>query len=41
MVFEMATLRPQANLEQRLILYSPLPDEDTPAKLAALLAADS
>jgi transcriptional regulator with XRE-family HTH domain len=39
MVFEMATLRPQANLEQRLVLYSPLPNEDTPAKLARLLAA--
>jgi transcriptional regulator with XRE-family HTH domain len=39
MVFEMATLRPQSNLEQRLILYTPLDEDNTRAKLAALLAA--
>jgi transcriptional regulator with XRE-family HTH domain len=38
LVFEHAVFSPQDAREQRLILYSPLPDEDTPAKLAALLA---
>jgi hypothetical protein len=28
---------PSEHSEQRLVLYSPLPDNDTPAKLAALL----
>jgi transcriptional regulator with XRE-family HTH domain len=39
LVFEHAVLRPQSNPEQRLILFSPLPEDDTPAKLAELLAA--
>jgi hypothetical protein len=37
LVFEHAVLRPQSNPEQRLILFSPLPEDDTPAKLAELL----
>jgi transcriptional regulator with XRE-family HTH domain len=37
MVFEHAVFNPQEAPEQRLILYSPLPDHDTPAKLAQLL----
>jgi hypothetical protein len=37
MVFEHAIFNPQESPEQRLVLYSPLPDEDTPAKLAELL----
>jgi transcriptional regulator with XRE-family HTH domain len=38
LVFEHAVLVPQEAPEQRLALYSPLPEADTPAKLAALLA---
>ena len=38
LVFEHAVFNPQEAPEQRLILYSPLPEDDTPAKLAALLA---
>jgi transcriptional regulator with XRE-family HTH domain len=38
LVFEHAVFHPQEAPEQRLILYSPMPDEDTPAKLAQLLA---
>ncbi len=37
MLFEHAVFNPQESPEQRLILYSPLPDEETPAKLALLL----
>jgi transcriptional regulator with XRE-family HTH domain len=37
LVFEHAVFHPTESPEQRLILYSPLPDEDTPAKLARLL----
>jgi transcriptional regulator with XRE-family HTH domain len=37
LVFEHAVFNPQEAPEQRLILYSPMPDEDTPAKLAQLL----
>lgn len=37
MVFEHAVFNPQESPDQRLILYSPLPDEQTPAKLARLL----
>jgi hypothetical protein len=37
MLFEHAVFNPQETPEQRMILYSPLPDEDTPAKLARLL----
>jgi transcriptional regulator with XRE-family HTH domain len=37
LVFEHAVFNPTQWPEQRLVLYSPLPDEDTPAKLAALL----
>jgi len=39
MLFEHAVFHPQESPEQRMILYSPLPDEDTPAKLATLLGA--
>ncbi len=39
LVFEHAIFRPGDSLEQRLALFSPLPEEDTPAKLAHLLAA--
>jgi transcriptional regulator with XRE-family HTH domain len=35
--FSHAVFHPAEVSEQRLILYSPLPDHDTPAKLAALL----
>ena len=37
MVFEHAVFNPEESPEQRLILYSSLPDEDTPGKLARLL----
>jgi transcriptional regulator with XRE-family HTH domain len=40
LAFEHAVLNPVAAPDQRLILYSPLPDHDTPAKLAGLLAGD-
>ena len=36
--FEHAVFNPQESPEQRLILMSPLPEEDTPAKLTRLLA---
>ena len=39
MLFEHAVFHPQENPEQRMILYSPLQDEDTPAKLATLLGS--
>jgi len=37
LVFEHAVFRPAGAPEQRLALFSPLPDDDTPAKLAQLL----
>jgi transcriptional regulator with XRE-family HTH domain len=37
MVFEHAVFNPQESPEQRLVLYSPLPEDETPAKLARLL----
>jgi transcriptional regulator with XRE-family HTH domain len=37
LVFEHAVFHPSEAPDQRLILYSPLPDHDTPAKLARLL----
>ncbi len=37
LIFEHSVFNPQEAPEQRMILYSPLPDEDTPAKLARLL----
>jgi transcriptional regulator with XRE-family HTH domain len=37
LAFEHAVFRPDEAPEQRLALFSPLPDEDTPAKLARLL----
>ena len=37
LVFEHAVFTPADAPEQRLILYSPLPDNDTPAKLTTLL----
>ena len=39
LVFEHAAFRHEAS-DQRLVLYSPLGDEDTPAKLAKLLSSD-
>jgi transcriptional regulator with XRE-family HTH domain len=39
MLFEHAIFNPQETPEQRMVLYSPLPEEDTPAKLAQLLAS--
>jgi transcriptional regulator with XRE-family HTH domain len=41
MVFEMAVFTPQEYPDQRLVLYSPVPDEDTPAKLARLMESSS
>jgi transcriptional regulator with XRE-family HTH domain len=38
LLFEHAGFRHGENPEHRLLLYSPLPDEDTPAKLEKLLA---
>lgn len=38
LVCEHAVLRPDEAPEQRLILYTPLPEHDTPAKFARLLA---
>jgi transcriptional regulator with XRE-family HTH domain len=38
LVFEHAVFGPQEAPQQRLVLYTPLPEADTPAKLAALLA---
>jgi transcriptional regulator with XRE-family HTH domain len=37
LLFEHAVFNPQETPEQRMILMSPLPDEDTPAKLGTLL----
>jgi transcriptional regulator with XRE-family HTH domain len=37
LVFEHAVFNPAEFPDQRMILYSPLPEEDTPAKLARLL----
>jgi transcriptional regulator with XRE-family HTH domain len=39
MVFEHAVFNPQESPEQRLILYSPLAEDDTPAKLAQIVGA--
>jgi transcriptional regulator with XRE-family HTH domain len=39
LLFEHAVFNPQSDPDQRMILYTPLPDENTPAKLAHLLAA--
>jgi transcriptional regulator with XRE-family HTH domain len=39
LVFSHAVFHPAEAAEQRMILYSPLPDHDTPAKLARLLDA--
>jgi transcriptional regulator with XRE-family HTH domain len=39
MVFEHAVFNPFEAPEQRMVLYTPLPESDTPAKLAQLLAA--
>lgn len=41
LVFAHSVFRPVEASEQRLILYSPLPEQDTPAKLARLLAGES
>jgi transcriptional regulator with XRE-family HTH domain len=40
LAFEHAVFHPSEAPELRLVLYSPLPDHDTPAKLARLLEAD-
>jgi hypothetical protein len=37
LVFEHAVFHPAQAADQRLILYSPRPEEDTPAKLARLM----
>jgi hypothetical protein len=37
LVFEHAVFNPTEAPEQRLILYTPVPEHDTPAKLARLL----
>jgi transcriptional regulator with XRE-family HTH domain len=37
LIFEHAVFHPAEAPEQRLVLYTPLPEQDTPAKLAALL----
>jgi hypothetical protein len=37
MVFEHAVFNPSEAPDQRLVLYTPLPEEDTAAKLARLL----
>ena len=39
LAFSHAVFHPAEALEQRLVLYSPLPEHDTPAKLARLLDA--
>ncbi|HXD64991.1 MAG TPA: helix-turn-helix transcriptional regulator [Solirubrobacteraceae bacterium] len=39
LVFEHVVLHPHETPEQRMILYSPQPEEDTPAKLARLLGS--
>ena len=39
LVFERAAFHPSESPEQRMILYSPQPEEDTPAKLARLLGS--
>lgn len=39
LLFEHAVFNPQETPEQRMILMSPLPDQDTPAKLASLLSS--
>ena len=39
MSFSHAVFHPAEKLDQRLILYSPLPDNETAAKLARLMSA--
>jgi len=39
MVFEHALFNPAEAPEQRLVLYTPLPEDDTPAKFARLLGS--
>jgi transcriptional regulator with XRE-family HTH domain len=41
MVFEMAVFNPQESPDQRLVLYSPVPEHDTPEKLERLMDAQS
>jgi transcriptional regulator with XRE-family HTH domain len=41
MVFSHAVFHPGEAVEQRLVLYTPLPEHETPAKLAGLLDADA
>ena len=40
MVFEHSVLRPQQALDQRVVLYSPRQESDTPAKLKRLIGED-
>jgi len=40
LVFEHAVFHPAEAPEQRLVLYTPVPEQDTPAKLAELLEGD-
>jgi transcriptional regulator with XRE-family HTH domain len=39
MVFEHASFNPTETPDQRLVLYTPVPEQDTPAKLARLLSS--
>ena len=39
MVFEHASFNPSETPELRLVLYTPVPEHDTPAKLARLLSS--
>jgi hypothetical protein len=39
MVFEHASFNPTETPDQRLVLYTPVPEQNTPAKLTRLLAA--
>jgi hypothetical protein len=41
MEFEMAVFSPQESPDQRLVLYSPVPEHDTPQKLERLMDAQS
>jgi transcriptional regulator with XRE-family HTH domain len=41
LVFEHAVFNPAEAPEQRLILYTPVPEEETPAKLSRLIALES
>jgi hypothetical protein len=40
LVFEHAVFRPDGEADQRLVLYSPLPEHDTAAKVQSLLRGE-